>query len=239
MIYKWCRTGQLRINSSRVKFNTALKNGDQIRLPPFAHNYKKERVSKTFNGNILYEDEHLIAFDKTEGWSVQGGDKNILDDDRYNKCFPVHKIDAPTQGVVILAKTHKMARGLSELFADRKIKKTYIAIVKRRPQNKKGIISSILKIKEKNVSAKTIYKVLKDNILLLRPKTGRKHQLRRHCAENLRTPIVGEKRYDASNEKTLHLLAFSLSFIHPETKRLLKIEAKKPEWLKKECSLIK
>jgi len=238
MIHKWCRSGQLRVNSKRVKFNTVLRDMDKVRLPPFANNFKKEKIQRQFDAKILYEDQHLIAFDKPKNWSVQGGEKNILDDPNYSKLFPVHRIDAPTQGVVILAKTHNMAKKLSELFADRKIKKTYIAEVEKSQKKKKGIIISSLKIKEKTFSAKTIYLFLTNTIILLRPKTGRKHQLRRHLSEELKTPIIGEKRYGSSNKTTLHLLAYSLSFIHPESGKNLKIKAEIPKWLKRNCPSI-
>ncbi|MHA1540607.1 MAG: RluA family pseudouridine synthase [Alphaproteobacteria bacterium] len=238
MINKWCRTGQIRINSKRVKFNTKLQKNDQIRLPPFADNFKKEKIQRHFDSKILYEDSHLIAFNKKKNWSVQGGEKNILDDPRYSKLFPVHKIDAPTQGVVILAKTHNMAKKISELFKDRKIKKTYLAEVEKAQKTKKGVINSEIEVKEKIFNAETIYLFLSDKIVLLRPKTGRKHQLRRHLAEVLNNPIVGENKYNNSNKKTLHLLAFSLSFIHPETNENIKIKAEIPEWLEEKKHLI-
>ena len=233
MINKWCRTGQIRINSKRAKFNSVLRDKD-----PFADNFKKEKIQRHFDSKILYEDSHLIAFNKKRNWAVQGGEKNILDDPRYSKLFPVHKIDAPTQGVVILAKTHNMAKKLSELFKDRKIKKTYLAEVEKSQKIKKGIINSKIEVKEKIFNAETIYIFLSDKIVLLRPKTGRKHQLRRHLAEVLKNPIIGENKYNNSNKKTLHLLAFSLSFIHPETKKYIKIKAEIPEWLEEKKHLI-
>ncbi len=238
MINKWCRTGQIRINSKRAKFNTKLQDNDKIRLPPFANNFKKEKIQRHFDAKILYEDFHLIAFNKGRNWSVQGGEKNILDDPRYSNLFPVHKIDAPTQGIVILAKTHSMAKKISELFKERKMKKTYLAEVEKPHKIKKGIIDSKIEVKEKILNAETIYLFLSDKIVLLRPKTGRKHQLRRHLAETLKNPIVGENKYNNSNKKTLHLLAFSLSFIHPETKKIIKIKAEIPEWLEEKKHLV-
>ncbi|MBN1783380.1 MAG: RluA family pseudouridine synthase [Alphaproteobacteria bacterium] len=241
MIHKWCRTGQLRVNSKRVKFNAVLKEGDEIRLPPFAPNFKGEKQEKVFEAPILYQDDDVIAFDKPAGWSIQGGDRNILDDLRYASFFPVHRIDAPTQGVVLFAKTHAMAKFLSNAFAEKRIKKTYMALVHGTVRKKRGVISSMLTIKDKSVLAQTVYKVLSDNgrqaLLMLRPLTGRKHQLRRHCAEVLNAPILGEYRYAQSSEKTLHLLAFSLSFFHPTLEKWLNIKADQPKWLLNNCSL--
>ena len=106
---------------------------------------------------------------------------------------------------------------------------------------KRGLISSVLTIKDKPVLAQTIYKTLFDNgrqtLLMLRPLTGRKHQLRRHCADVLKAPILGERRYAESSEKTLHLLAFSVSFFHPILKKWLNIKADQPKWLLNNCSL--
>ncbi|MHA1549871.1 MAG: RluA family pseudouridine synthase, partial [Alphaproteobacteria bacterium] len=220
-IHKWCRQGQIRINSKRVKFNAVVKDGDLVRFPPFIDDFSREAEKQNLpTPPILYEDDSLVIVNKPSGISVQGGDKNLcaIFETEKTPVYPVHRIDAPTTGCVILAKTHKAAKALSEQFAAKKVKKTYIAEVAGRPKKSRSVITSSVEVNNEKKSAQTIYKEISTSLLIMRPLTGRKHQLRQHCVKILKTPILGEQRYARNREKDLHLLAYQVEFTHPETK---------------------
>ncbi|MBN2676320.1 MAG: RluA family pseudouridine synthase [Alphaproteobacteria bacterium] len=235
-IHKWCRKGQIRVNSGRIKFNHVLQENDLVRFPPFTDDFSREsqKVDQE-KPPILYEDDALLIVDKPAGLAVQGHEKNLLNifSSENQPIFPVHRLDMATQGCVVLAKTHESAKKLSEDFKERRIKKTYLAEVFHAPQKTQGVIETPLVIDGRTYQAETIYKNIGSNFLLMRPKTGRKHQLRRHCVETLNTPILGEKRYADRKEKDLHLLAYQLILKHPETDTWIKVKASLPVWAKK------
>lgn len=154
-------------------------------------------------------------------------------------CRPriVHRLDKDTSGVLVFAKTLPMARWLTNAFKERMMGKTYWALVCGVPPQKEGVISLALAKKpdpkgEKvrvdvhtGLSATTAYRILKVldqgvSWLELTPHTGRTHQLRVHCAEGLKTPILGDGKYGGKEamllgRKTLHLHARQLTLPLP------------------------
>ena len=209
----------------------------------------------------MYEDNHLIAINKRAGDIVQGdktGDtplsevvKNYLKH-KYNKPGNVylgvaHRLDRPTTGIVVFAKTSKALPRLNKLFAEKDAKKTYWAVVKKMPQKEKDTLIHWLKrnpkqnksyanIKEVPDSKKAIldYKLIKKldrHVLLeINLKTGRHHQIRSQLSA-IGCPIRGDLKYgaDRSNKDgSIHLHARSLSFIHPVKKELLQLVAPPP-----------
>lgn len=210
---------------------------------------------------ILYEDNHILILNKKVGQLVQGdktGDKSLLDllknfiKERDNKpgnvyLGLVHRIDRPTSGLVIYAKTSKALSRLTQMVKNREIKKTYWAIVPKEiiPQNQTLI--HYLKKNEKNNKAivytkeiegtkKAIlnYNILKtlDNYLLLEVdlQTGRHHQIRAQLSK-IEVPIRGDLKYGAPRSNSdggINLHARSLEFTHPVTKKLIKITAHTP-----------
>ena len=157
--------------------------------------------------DVLYEDNHLIAVNKKSGDIVQGdktGDIPLCDfvkayiKKKYKKngrvfLGTIHRLDRPTSGIVLYAKTSKALRRMNEKFRKREIQKTYWAIVHNSPPNKKGTLEHYLQKNKKNNKSYTstkkdgkhamlFYKTLKklDRFYLLeiKPQTGRHHQIR-------------------------------------------------------------
>ena len=218
-------------------------------------------LSSKENLQVLYEDNHIIVVNKRVGDIVQGdktGDKPLSDivkeylKEKYNKpgdvfLGVVHRLDRPTTGIVVLAKTSKALTRLNELFSNRETQKTYWAIVKNKPPQKEDNLIHFLKrnatnntskahIKEVPVSkrASLNYKIVKElnNYFLLEIElhTGRHHQIRAQLSA-VGCPIKGDLKYgfDRSNpDGGIHLHARKLVFIHPVSKEKIDVIAPVP-----------
>lgn len=218
-------------------------------------------VSTPHNLQILYEDNHLIAVNKRPGDIVQGdktGDKPLSEvikqyiKEKYNKpgnvyLGVVHRLDRPTSGIVVFAKSSKALPRLNKLFAEKKVQKTYWVIVKNSPPTAKGTLTHWLKRntkqnksyaykKEVSDSKRAIldYQIIKklDNYFLLEIdlKTGRHHQIRAQLTA-IGCPIKGDLKYgfDRSNkDSSIHLHARKLLFVHPVKKEDIKLVAPPP-----------
>ncbi len=219
-------------------------------------------ISTAKNLQIIYEDNHLIAINKRPGDIVQGdktGDLPLSEvvkgyiKEKYNKPGNVylgvaHRLDRPTSGIVVFAKTSKALPRLNKLFADKEAKKTYWAIVKNPPENKQETLVHWMKRnpkqnksyahkKEVPESKKAIleYKIIKKLnsyfLLEIGLKTGRHHQIRAQLTA-IGCPIKGDLKYgfDRSNKDgSIHLHARCLSFIHPVKKEMLDLVAPPPQ----------
>tara|TARA_R110001583_G_scaffold14664_6_gene61029 strand:- start:2935 stop:3633 length:699 start_codon:yes stop_codon:yes gene_type:complete len=213
------------------------------------------------NLQVLFEDNHLIVINKRPGDIVQGdktGDKPLSETvksyikRKYNKpgnvyLGVVHRLDRPTSGIVVFAKTSKALPRLNKMFAEKDAKKTYWAIVKNRPDEpEKRLVhwmkrntkqnKSYANIKEVNDSKKAIlsYRLIKklDNYYLLEIdlETGRHHQIRSQLTA-IGSPIKGDLKYgfNRSNENgSIHLHARKLKLMHPVKKEPLEIIAPLP-----------
>ena len=211
---------------------------------------------------VVYEDNHVIVVNKTCSEIVQGdktGDKPLSEivkewlKEKYNKpgnvfCGVTHRLDRPTSGLVLFAKTSKSLTRLNEMFKTHEVKKTYWAIVKNCPKETEAVIThylvrnekqnkSVAYDTEKKDSKKAIlhYKVIarSDNYFLLEIdlKTGRHHQIRCQLAK-LGCPIKGDLKYGAERSNPdggISLHARRLSFVHPVSKELIDITAPVPE----------
>ena len=152
----------------------------------------------------------------------------------------VHRLDKETSGLMVLARNREVAQILFNAFKERKIEKAYLAVIGGILDKKSGRIESYIKdagrvsrnIRNKQTSiqdgsevtdqdgkyALTLYKVLKEDpiknvsLVELKPKTGRTHQLRVHCADCLNAPIIGDYRYggNISFTRKLNLFAYKL-----------------------------
>lgn len=214
------------------------------------------------NLQVLYEDNHIIAVNKRVGDIVQGdktGDKPLSDvvkeyiKDKYHKpgevfLGVVHRLDRPTTGIVVFARTSKALTRLNDLFKNRETQKTYWAVVKNKPAEKAATLTHYLKRNEKtNTSkahvnevpdsklAKLDYKVIKEldsySALEINLHTGRHHQIRAQLSA-IGSPIKGDLKYGAQRSNPdggIHLHARKLSFIHPVTKEAITITAPVPD----------
>ena len=218
--------------------------------------------STNIASQIVFEDNHLLIINKNVGQLVQGdktGDASLLDfikdfikkrDQKPGNVFLglVHRIDRPTSGLVIYAKTSKALTRLTQMVKNREIKKTYWAVVAKEiiPQSQR-LVHYLLKNEKTNKSTVFIkptekakeaalnYKILKslDNFQLLEIdlETGRHHQIRAQLSK-IGVPIKGDLKYGSSRSNPdggIHLHARRLEFIHPVTKENLVIEAKVPQ----------
>ncbi|MDR0968708.1 MAG: RluA family pseudouridine synthase [Holosporaceae bacterium] len=195
--------------------------------------HNKETQKKLFEklrSTIIYEDENFFAINKPSKLAVQLGTKVSVCVETFIKarpdckCYLTHRLDKDTSGVLLIAKNQNFARKLTTLFRENKIKKTYLAVVEGKI-TKPGIVDGFLeksfigneektRIAESGQRAITAYKPLKTidenaTLLELKPSTGRKHQLRVHCAEVLNAPILGDKKYNKNcRHKELFLHAY-------------------------------
>ncbi|MCM5663559.1 RluA family pseudouridine synthase [Galbibacter mesophilus] len=214
------------------------------------------------NLQVLYEDNHIIVVNKRAGDIVQGdktGDKPLSEviksylKEKYNKpgnvyLGVVHRLDRPTSGIVLFAKTSKALPRLNKLFQQKDAKKTYWALVKNQPPKPEDTLTHWMKRNPKQNksyahknevpdSKKAIlhYKTIKklDNFYLLEIdlETGRHHQIRSQLAA-IGCPIKGDLKYgfDRSNkDASIHLHARKLTFEHPVKKENVSIVAPTPE----------
>jgi 23S rRNA pseudouridine1911/1915/1917 synthase len=218
-------------------------------------------ISTKNNLQILHEDNHIIVVNKRVGDIVQGdktGDKPLSEvvkeyiKEKYNKpgevfLGVVHRLDRPTTGIVVFARTSKALTRMNELFSNRETQKTYWAIVKNKPSKAEDKLVHFLKRNEKNNTSKAHlrevpeskmasldYKIIKslDNYFALEIQlhTGRHHQIRAQLSA-IGSPIKGDLKYgfDRSNpDGGIHLHARKLVFIHPVSKENIEIIAPTP-----------
>lgn len=211
---------------------------------------------------IVFEDNHLLVINKKAGQLVQGdktGDLSLLDliknfikvrDQKPGNVFLglVHRIDRPTSGLVIYAKTSKALSRLTQMVKNREIKKTYWAVVPKTEIPKKQRLINYLQKNEKNNKATVFpkategakeailnYELIKtlDNFQLLEVdlETGRHHQIRAQLSK-IGVPIKGDLKYGSARSNPdggIHLHARQLEFIHPVTKENIKITAPVPQ----------
>lgn len=210
--------------------------------------------------NILYEDNHLLVVVKPANLPTcldSSNDKDLLTlmkeyiKDKYRKpgnvyLGLVHRLDRPTEGIIVFAKTSKAAERLAKQINNKEFQKTYYAVVEGIPKESDTLKDYLYK-DEKNNTSKVINKdngkeailkyttiATKDNLSLLKINllTGRHHQIRVQFSSR-NYPLYGDHRYNPKyfndNKTELALIAKELSFYHPTTKELLHFEINLPK----------
>lgn len=214
------------------------------------------------NLQILFEDNHVVIVNKRAGDITQGdktGDKPLSEvvkeyiKDKYNKpgdvfLGVVHRLDRPTSGIIIFARTSKSLERLNKMLREKTIYKTYWAVVKNHPKKEKDTLINYLRKNPKNNkstayskeikgSKKAIlhYTVLKklDNYSLIEInlETGRHHQIRTQLS-SIGCPIKGDLKYGferSNKDGSIHLHARKIQFTHPVSKEQLNITAPTPK----------
>ncbi|WP_374435966.1 RluA family pseudouridine synthase [Tabrizicola sp.] len=248
-VEKLCRTGQIRVDSGRVKASDRVLPGQVVRVPPLpdAAPRTEARVqgvsaadARMIQAAVLWKDEHMIVLNKPAGLPSQGGsgqgDRHVdglaeaLKFGYKEKPKLVHRLDKDTSGVLMLARTDRVARALSEALRHRNARKIYWAVVAGVPHPKQGSIKFALekapgrgrggegekmlcvhpaKMAEHPDAkrAHTDYFTLwflgtRLSWMALEPVTGRTHQLRAHMAE-IGHPIIGDGKYGGSETENL------------------------------------
>ncbi len=219
--------------------------------------------ARSLRARVLYEDADIIAIDKPPGLAVQGGSKttrhldamlDALADKGAERPRLVHRLDRDTSGVLALARSARAAAWLGKAFRGRRVGKLYWALVVGEPERDEGRIDLALAktgraggermaADDAGRPAVTDFRVI-DRVgrqaawLALRPRSGRTHQLRVHCAA-IGTPILGDGKYGgrgaflagAGLSRSLHLHARALELTRPDGK-VLRITAPLPEHMR-------
>ena len=213
------------------------------------------------NLQVLFEDNHLIIINKRSGDISQGdktGDKPLSDavkayiKEKYNKpgavfLGVVHRLDRPTSGVIIFARTSKALTRLTKMLRDKEINKTYWAVVKNEPKKEKDSLINFLKKNPKNnksyVQKKEVegskkailhYQVIKKlnnySLMEINLETGRHHQIRTQLS-HIGSPIKGDLKYGfnrSNKDGSIHLHARKIKFTHPVSKEEINCIAPTP-----------
>ena len=232
------------VNNSPTTTAKIIVGGEKITL--FA---PEERTTKPLKLklSVIFEDNYLAVIEKPAGILVSGNTFKTIDnalEQNINKSNqpdavkprPVHRLDYPTTGLLLIGKTSSSIQLLNKLFEHKKIKKIYHAITIGK-MNSDGFILSNVNRKEAKSSYKTIHTVKSErfeflNLVKLSPKTGRRHQLRVHLL-SIGNPILGDQKYGIESlilkGKGLYLHASQLDFIHPFTKENLTLTSALPK----------
>ena len=212
--------------------------------------------------DILFEDNHLLIINKRPGELSQldkTGDNSVLEKyklylkKKHNKkgnvfLGLVNRLDRPTSGVLVLAKTSKALSRMNKMLVERKILKKYIAVVEKKPIRKKNTLINFLKKNQKQNKSYIVDETTKDSkkailhyttlkeldnysLLEISLETGRHHQIRVQLS-NIGCSIKGDLKYGSkrsNSDKSICLHANEISFIHPVSKNEIKIKANTPQ----------
>lgn len=238
---KLIEQGRVLVNGKKEKAGYRIKAGDKITID---FNPDVKAVIPAIDLPVLYEDEDCVVISKPVG--ILTHSKGAFNPEATvatwlesrimgmegDRAGIVHRLDRATSGVMICAKTPEALSWLQKQFSQRRVKKTYLAIVQGHPKRPEAIIDMAIernpkkpqtfRVGSNGKSAVTAYKVLQENekysLVELKPTTGRTHQLRVHM-EHLGHPIVGDVFYGGKEAKRLFLHAKELEVTLPSRSR--------------------
>jgi 23S rRNA pseudouridine955/2504/2580 synthase len=243
-VYRIVRSGEVRVNGGRVKAETKLQAGDDLRIPPVrvAETPVHAQLTGDFPHEIVWEDDHLLAVNKPSGVAVHGGSGvsfGVIEQIRMARPNApllelVHRLDRETSGVLFIAKTRAALIGMHDTLREKSGDKRYLAAVRGEWVNdRQHVKAPLAKFTQKDgerrveVNEKegqfshTIFNLLERrnemSLLEAELKTGRTHQIRVHL-QHLGFPIAGDSKYgDAAWNKSLAQLGLKRMFLHAKS----------------------
>ena len=258
-VYRVLRSGEVRVNSGRVKPDYRLQVGDRVRIPPVRRAERKSSP-KPQEFPIVHEDAAILVVDKPCGVAVHGGSGvsyGVIESLRAARPQAkflelAHRLDRDTSGLLILAKKRSALVELHRMLREGEVGKVYFAVVKGVTHKTLELSESLHKyvtasgerrvsVQAEGVSALTRTRRVKASaelsLLEVELLTGRTHQIRVHLA-HAGHPIVGDDKYGdfALNRKLkqrLLLHAGRLAFRHPVSGERVKLAAPLPEEMRR------
>ncbi|MFD0932427.1 RluA family pseudouridine synthase [Psychroflexus salinarum] len=232
----------ITLDGEIAKTSNWIENGQVLKL--YAEEIEQEKKVFRLQLDVLYEDDFLAVIHKPSGYPTNGNYfktienalpynlKQSSEKDKLPFPQPVHRLDNPTSGILLISKTLSAKSLLSVLFENREIQKKYSAIVEGSLVTEQGEINTDINGK-RSLTRFNVKRVLQKedkhfSLVDLWPDTGRTHQLRIHLSSK-GNPIVGDAIYGVKSKKNSLLLhASSLEFLHPKTHKRLFIETELP-----------
>ena len=259
-VYRVLRSGQVRVNSGRVKPDYRLQVGDRVRIPPVRVSDKKPPPPRPLDFPVAFEDAALLVIDKPSGIAVHGGSGvsyGVIESLRAARPQAkflelAHRLDRDTSGLLVLCKRRSALVELHRMLREGEVRKIYLAVVRGAlAKNTLELRESLHKyvtasgerrvsVNEAGVSAVTKVTRLKSSggfsFLEVQLLTGRTHQIRVHLA-HAGHPIVGDDKYgdfalNRELKQRLLLHAAKLSFKHPMTGEQVKLQSPVPAEMK-------
>lgn len=242
-IYRIVRSGEVRVNSARVRPDQRLVAGDRVRVPPVRTAEGRPAqpgagLQQTLHERILHEDDGLLVIDKPSGLAVHGGSglslgliealRAMRPDARFLEL--VHRLDRETSGCVMIARKRSMLRHLHEALRNGTITKTYTTLVAGRwPKRltrvtaalEKNVVRSgerVVRASDDGKASETRFRILETyrdaTLLEAQPLTGRTHQIRVH-AQVSGHPVAGDEKYgDREFNRCMHEAGLRRLFLH-------------------------
>lgn len=245
LVYRLVRTGQVRINGSRAKPMKKLKSGDEVRVPPVRESApEKARLPsgliEEIRGRIVHRNDDFVVIDKPAGLAMHGGSglsyglMSVLAAIDTN-WRPVHRLDRPTSGLVLIACRHQALVRLQKLFTEHRLTKRYLALLEGDLHDQETRVDVPLKkIRDSSGQrriiaaddgqvARSVVRVLERvggySYVEVEIETGRTHQIRAH-ASHIGHPVAGDELYNResgpSGLNRLFLHSHFLAFGWPE-----------------------
>ena len=275
-IQQLIKNGDITVNGKNAKNNKKIKSSYKIeendRIEIFIPKTEQaEIIPENIKIDIIYEDEDIAVINKNAGLVVHPAQghysgtlvnailyhiKDLSGINGEIRPGIVHRLDKDTSGLIVIAKNDKAHINLGKMFQEKKIKKTYLAILKGKLTKEKGRIvtqigrdtddrkkMTVIKGNDRGKEAITNYNVICSNELFTLVKvyieTGRTHQIRVHM-KHMGYPILGDMVYGRKdNEKRQMLHAYKLEFLHPVTEKPMKFISEIPEDFRKALKNIK
>lgn len=235
----------VRVNNELADTATWIRGGETISIEiPEPDN---RSTSLKLDLEVVFQDEYLAIINKPAGIQVSGNrfvtianalPQNLKASAELDACtpWPIHRLDYGTTGILVVGKTGRSIRDLSEQFEKKRVQKTYYAIaIGQMPIS--GFMDAPIDEKEaftsyeveETVSSKRFDQL---NLVKLHPETGRRHQIRKHLAE-IGCPVLGDKDYGKEglilNGKGIYLHANGIEFRHPSTSEIMNFTVPLPQ----------